>query len=138
MSGISDTITRVDACELERIRERIVQQCMASPGSDLELMMTEATASLGRSALLRDTSARKTGGSTHLIEVRCYPAAPSLTREAIMAEIEQLWLDELRYDDFAAHTIELTSQHGILDFLTVARAQRLYLSGMIVAHFATS
>ncbi len=127
----------MDASELERVKGRVPDGFHASPGSDLAAMMAEMIASLERSPLLCAATARKTGGHAHLIEVQCHPATPDLPREVIMDEIERLWLEELRYDDFEAHTIELADEHGILDFVTVTRDQRLYISGMIVAHFAT-
>jgi len=137
MSAVSDNMVmaRMGVDELERVKGRITDGFRASPGSDLAAMMAEMIASLERSPLLRAATARKTGGRAHLIEVQCHRATPDLAPDTIMAEIERLWLEELRYDDFEAHTIELTDEHGILDFVTVTRDQRLYLSGMIVAHF---
>jgi hypothetical protein len=126
---------RVDADELERVKERIAEQFTASPGSDLEAMMRAMTLSLEQSPMLRNVVARKTGGHAHLIEVECQLATSALALDAALAEIERIWLEELRYDDFAAHAIEQTDEHAIFDFLTAARDQRLYLSGMIVVRF---
>ena len=133
MSVFTDTLVMVTpgiaADELERMKARIAERYSASPGGDLAAMMAEMTASLERSPMLRDATARKTGGHTHLIEVQCHAAVSYLPQAAIMAEIERLWQDELRYDDFEAHTIELTDDCGILDFVTATRAQRFPLGG---------
>jgi hypothetical protein len=131
-------MARVTVEALEDLRYRIADGFAPSPGSDLEAMMTEICDSLRRMPHLTAIVARKTGGHTHHIEVECSPIGAGMPADTLIAAIERVWDDELRYDDFSAHSIDLTNERGVLDFLTATRAERLYLSGMIVIRFTAT
>jgi hypothetical protein len=118
--------------QLTALKARVAGAYHESPGGDLDAMARDIDVSLRRSGLFTPPVVGKTGGHIHLVEARCTPAHPAIPAARIAAELRRIWLTELRYDDFEAHAL-LATPHAIhLDFLTVVRAPRLYVTGIIM------
>jgi hypothetical protein len=118
--------------ELHALKVRVAGAYYESPGGDLDGMLRDMSEFIGRSRLFLPPVVRKTGSRTHLVEARCKPAIPLTPIARLADEVERIWSDDLRYDDFAAHALTITDRSIVLDFLTVARSDRLYVTGMII------
>jgi hypothetical protein len=118
--------------DLDALKTRVATAYHQSPGGDLDAMGRDIASALRRCGLFMPALVGKTGGRIHLVEARCAPAHPSLSAARIASELQRIWLDELRYDDFEAHALLITPSAVHLDFLTVARAARLYVTGIIM------
>lgn len=118
--------------ELDRMKERIARTYAESPGGDLDGLLADIRDVLARSASFSDITTHKTGSRTHLIEARCRRASSSIGEQHIAAELLRAWRENLCYDDFESHAVEVTDTTVILDFITGSDAARLYVTGMIV------
>lgn len=118
--------------ELRRLKVRVAREYHQSPGGDLDGMLADITAALGRSGLFTAPLVTKTGGQEHLVEARCALIGNGTDAAQVASELERIWQDELRYDDFEAHAVLITDDSIILDFLTIAVAPRLYVTGLVV------
>lgn len=125
-------VTRLTGEDLERLRDRLAQQLTPSPGGDLQAMIDDIVAALGRSPLLSGVTARKTGGHEYHLQAACRPASEGLDPWLVMEEVARIWAEELRYDDFEAHAVTIEDGIGLLEFLTGTSDPPLYLSGLIV------
>jgi hypothetical protein len=119
--------------ELNALKTRVAGAFYESPGGDLDGMLTDLEEFIGRSGLFLPPAVRKTGSREHQIEARCSPVSSHTPVVRLADEMERVWMDDLRYDDFEAHALLITDTAIILDFLTVARSARLYVTGMIIA-----
>jgi hypothetical protein len=126
----------VDVVELDALKDRVAGRYDQSPGSDLDGMLEDLRAALGSSGLFSELRLRKTGSPRHLVEARCAPSSANVTPATIRAELERVWQEQLRYDDFAAHAVEHTASALIFDFLTVARSAGMYMTGLIIVELA--
>jgi hypothetical protein len=122
----------MDVVELEALKDRVNERYIQSPGGDLDGMLDDMKASLSRSNMVADLRLRKTGSRHHLVEAHCRRASPLISVAQLQAELARIWEEELRYDDFAAHAFDITNSTVVLDFLTVARSAKLYMTGMII------
>lgn len=123
---------QLDQAELEQLKERVAGQYQECTIGDLEALIADCLRAVKASPLFTSVAIRKTGTPVHQIEVECQPRDPSTLPDAIANEITRIWLEQLCYDDFEAHAIITTDQAIVLDFLTVARAPRIFATGMIV------
>lgn len=122
----------MNVVELEELKDKVAAQYHQSPGGDLDGMIVDIRTALDKSGLLTTHRVRKTGSIHHLVEAHCRRVSPDITVQQLQAELERVWEEELRYDDFAAHAFDTTPAALVLDFLTVARSARLYVTGMII------
>lgn len=118
--------------ELHALKVRVAGAYYESPGGDLDGMLRDMSEFIGRSGLFLPPVVRKTGSRSHLVEARCTPASAQTPVARLADEVERIWTNDLRYDDFAAHALTITDSSIVLDFLTVARSARLYVTGMII------
>lgn len=118
--------------ELEQMKERIAGAYAESPGGDLDGMLVDIRQALDRTGIFADVTTHKTGSRAHLIEVRCRRTTPEITTQRAVSELLRAWSEDLRYDDFEGHTVEITETAIVLDFLTGSNAARLYVTGMVV------
>jgi hypothetical protein len=124
---------QLDLPELEQLKERVAGQYHECPVGDLEAMIADCLRAVKASPLFTSVAIRKTGTPVHQIEVECQPHDPATPPDTIANALQTIWLEQLCYDDFEAHTIVATDTSIVLDFLTVARSPRLFATGMIVA-----
>jgi hypothetical protein len=117
--------------DLEALKERVAAGFNESPGGDLDAMGQDIAAAMRRSGLFTPVMVGKTGGHIHLVEARCGLVEQSTPAARIAAELQRIWLHELRYDDFEAHALLIAPHAVYLDFLTVAREARMYVTGII-------
>jgi hypothetical protein len=122
----------LDLVALERLKKRVAAQYRETTIGDLETMIVESRRAVEASPLFASAVVRKTGTRYRQIEVECRLANRLTPHRRIAAEITRIWLEELRFDDFEAHAVAATDTAIMLDYLTVARAPRLYATGMIV------
>ena len=123
---------QLDLPELEQLKERVAGQYRECMIGDLEAMIADCLRAVEGSPLFTSVAIRKTGSPVHQIEVECQPRNPATSADTIGRELAGLWLEQLCYDDFEAHSIITTDCSIVLDFLTVARGPRLFATGMIV------
>ena len=120
------------ADELTALKTRVAGAYYESPGGDLDAMMRDIGEHISHSGLFLPPVVRKTGSPAHQLEARCAPVSPQTPVPRLVDELERVWSSELRYDDFAAHALIITDDAIVLDFLTVSRSSRLYLTGMLI------
>jgi hypothetical protein len=123
---------QLDLPELEQLKQRVsgqYQECMVG---DLEAMIADCLRAVEASPIFTSVAIRKTGTPVHQIEVECQPRDSATPPETIANALQTIWLNQLCYDDFEAHTIITTETSTVLDYLTVARGPRLFATGMIV------
>jgi hypothetical protein len=127
-NGVSDSMT-IEQFHL--LKRKIMAQ--GTPGSrdDLEGMMIDFQHSLDQSRLLTRVHLKKTGDPDCMIETTCQPAAETLAISEVVAEIERLWMEELRYHQFEAHAIHRADYQEALDFITVGEHGGSYVTGRI-------
>lgn len=123
---------QLDLAELEQLKERVAGPYQECTIGDLEAMIADCLRAVGASPLFTSVAIRKTGTPVHQIEVECQPHDSATSPDAITNALKTIWLDQLCYDDFEAHSIITTDHAIVLDFLTVARGPRLFATGMIV------
>ena len=123
---------QLDLAELEQLKERVAGQYRETTIGDLQAMIADSRRAIEASPILAFGGIRKTGAPVHQIEIECQPRDPATPPETITSAITQIWLEQLRFDDFEAHAIDTTDDAIVLDFLTVAREPRLFATGMIV------
>ena len=122
----------MDFAELEALKDKVNERYDQSPGGDLDGMLADMRSSLANSGFFSEPRLRKTGNRLHLVEAHCKVSSPNITPIMVRSELERMWLEELRYDDFEAHALGRTPTSVVLDFLTVARSARLYVTGLII------
>lgn len=118
--------------ELEALKDKVHEGYYQSPGGDLDGMLDDIGNALHRSGYFSGPRLRKTGSRHHLVEAQVRRSSPNISPAMIRAELERLWEEDLRYDDYAAHAFDQTDKAIVFDFLTVAREARMYMTGMIV------
>ena len=127
---------QLDLADLKQLKDRVAGQYQECMIGDLEAMIADCLRAVEGSPLFTSVAIRKTGSPVHQIEVECRPQNPTTPPDVISAELTNIWLTQLCYDDFEAHAILTTDQSIVLDFLTVARGPRLFATGMIVVRDA--
>src|SRR5229473_1898997 len=114
--------------ELTSVKRKIMARSVPSSGDNLEGMMVDFQHSLEQSRLLTRVRVKKTGDPGCMIEATCQPAANTLTIPEIIAEVERLWMEELRYQPFEAHALVRADYKEALEFITVSG---FYVTGRI-------
>jgi hypothetical protein len=117
--------------ELTHLKRKIMARSVPSSGDDLEGMVIDFQHSLEQSRLLTQMCVKKTGDPGCMIEATCQPAANTLTIPEIIAEIERLWMEELRYQHFEAHAVGRADYDVTLDFITLCEHGSFYVTGSI-------
>src|SRR5437867_6564621 len=117
--------------ELTYVKRKIMAQSVPSSGHNLEGMMIDFQHSLEQSRLLTRVRVKKTGDPGCMIEATCQPAANTLTIPEIIAEVERLWMEELRYQEFEAHALVRADYHESLEFVTESGPGGFYVTGRI-------
>src|SRR5262249_10119582 len=102
-----------------------------SSGIDLRGMIEDFHHAVDQSPLLTPRSVKKTGDPERMIEARCEPAAEALTIPEVIAEIERVWMEELRYRHFEAHAVIHHDHEVSLDFVTLLESGSFYVTGRI-------
>jgi hypothetical protein len=67
-----------------------------------------------------------------MIEARCEPASSTLTIPEVIAEIERVWMEDLRYLHYEAHVVTHRGYAAALEFVTLPAAGGYYVTGRIV------
>jgi hypothetical protein len=117
--------------EFARARRRIAAQGFPSSGKDFKGMLADFHDSLERSDLLALRSVKKTGEPERMIEALCEPAAETLTIPEAIAEIERIWMNELRYQHYEAHSLSRRDYELSLEFVTLDGPGSFYVTGQI-------
>src|SRR5262245_17882327 len=108
--------------DFTRARTKIMAQSFPSSGVDLQGMIEDFHHTLDQSRLLTLRSVKKTGNPERMIEARCEPAADSLTIPEVIAEVERVWMAELRYSHYEAHAVIHHDYEVSLDFVTLSES----------------
>jgi hypothetical protein len=93
----------------------------------------DCQAYLDQSPLLRVATSKgaKTGDTAAMLLVRCVPRHAGTAESDIVAEVERIWMRDLRLTE-EAHTIERREDGIALDFVTWSPASGSFATGMIV------
>src|ERR1051326_3428490 len=99
-NGSGSPSVHMDSAELNQIRKKIMSQSFPSRGADLAGMQADFDASLDASQLLTDIKVQKTGQPNCLIRAACKLQSDRCTVAEVVAEVERIWMEELRYRHF--------------------------------------
>jgi hypothetical protein len=117
--------------EINRIKRKIMAQGFPSSGDDLKGMIEDFNHALDQSPILTLRRVKKTGAPDRMIEALCEPATDALTIPEIVAEVERIWMDELRYRHHEAHALSQRDYEVWLDFVTLSDPGSFYVTGRI-------
>ncbi len=105
--------------------------------TDVSGMVMDCQAYLAQSTLLRlarRKTKRKTGDEETMLVVWCEPASTMVTLEDIAAELERIWLNDLRFTE-EAHAIIRSDEDVVLAFVTWwPETTGSYVTGQIVVN----
>ena len=93
--------------------------------------MVDFQRSLEQSSLLTRVRVKGTDDLGCMIEATCQPAVNTPTISEIIAEVERLWMEELRYQHFEAHALVRTDYNESLEFVTESGQGGFYVTGRI-------
>ena len=123
---------RVSPEEFERAFEQTLDSVRPSSGDDLLGMQIDFDAYLEDSDLLIDVYVRSTNNPKELIQAHCKRANSSIRIEALEAEIERIWSEQLRYRHYERHTLSRGEDEVRLNGLTVIDKRVFFVSASIV------
>src|SRR5438128_2208494 len=92
--------------ELEQAKRKIMAQGYPSTGGDVAGMIIDFHEALEQSRALKLRHVKKTGEPDCMIEAHCEPASVALTIPDVVAEVERLWMNDLRYSHQEAHALK--------------------------------
>jgi hypothetical protein len=118
--------------EFSRLVNKIISQGIPLAGADLHGMIADFHHALEASPLLSKVKVRKTGEPARMIAAFCEPASLASSPSELVAEVERIWMEELRYNVFEAHTLVPSEEEVILDCLTMTEPQGPYVTARIV------
>jgi len=123
--------------ELRAVRTQVMARYRPYASTDVSGMVMDCQASLAQSALLRlarRKAKKKTGDEETMLVVWCEPASAMVTIEDIAAELERIWLNDLRFTE-EAHTISRSDEGVVLAFVTWwPETTGSYVTGQIVVN----
>jgi hypothetical protein len=114
-----------------RIRRKILSHYHSLPAQELTEFLADLQRSLQNSPKLALLFARQTDEPERLIDLLCEPASDTLTIAEVSAELERLWLEELRYPHFEAHAVSQEGFDLTLEFVTVTGPGGFAVTGAI-------
>jgi len=120
--------------ELRAVSARVRARYRPYASADLSGMAMDCQAHLEQSALLRlaRRKMKKTGDEDAMLVVRCEPASATVTIQDIVAELDRIWLDDLRFTE-EAHTVVRSREDIVLAFVTWwPESTGSYVTGQIV------
>ncbi|MEV4802969.1 hypothetical protein AB0K18_23420 [Nonomuraea sp. NPDC049421] len=127
----------MDFAEFATAKQRVMGKAFPSAGDDLDGMAIDFDAHLWRSPLIKEVSVRRTGDTNNLITATCQ-TVPGCSMAELAAELERVWLRDLRYSYFEAHVITAGEQGVHLDAVTQIAPDGFYVTASIVAETAQS
>ncbi|WP_433433105.1 hypothetical protein [Nonomuraea sp. CA-141351] len=127
----------MDFSEFAAVKQRVMGESFPSAGDDLDGMAIDFDAYLWRSRLIKEVSVRRTGDTNNLITATCQ-TVPGCSMVELAAELERVWLLDLRYSYFEAHMITAGEWGVHLDTVTQIAPDGFYVTASIVAETAQS
>lgn len=121
----------MNARRFAAVKREVIARHPPSRGANLLGMNLDFDYFLSRSPLLQDVNVRKTGEGTSLLEVRCKADTSDRSASEILAAIERIWMTDLRYEHFEAHTGHYSEDEAMLEFVTVIDDEAFYVTGSI-------
>ncbi|OPG11923.1 hypothetical protein [Microbispora sp. GKU 823] len=122
----------MEASEFAAAKQRVMSESLPSDGNDLDGMALDFDAYLWHSPLISQVVVRLTGDTSHLITAECQ-ATPRCSVTEIAEELERIWLRDLRYRYFEAHTVA-TNERGVrLDAVTQIAEGGFFVTAAVVA-----
>ena len=126
----------MNATEFKTAKKRIMREYRPSSRGNLVGKLADFSHYLEQSRVIIPTRVRKTADIGCRLEATCRPRSPSAAAAEIAAELERIWLEDLRYEDFGVHTMSRSDQEVCLDFITLMEDAGLYVAGCIVVAIA--
>lgn len=114
-------------------KARIMASSVQSRGDDFLGMQIDFDAYLEMTDVLDDVVVRPTGDVVSLLQVTARGRA-GVPIGRIAAELEWVWLSELRYRYLEAHTIRSAESTVTLDFVTQIGSPGFYVTGAFEVH----
>ena len=127
----------MDFSEFAAVKQRVMSESFSGAGDDLHGMAIDFDACLWHSPLIKEVSVRRTGDTNNLINATCQ-AMPGCSMVELAAELERVWLRDLRYSSFEAHVITAGERGVHLDAVTQIDPDGFYVTASIVAETAQS
>lgn len=127
----------MDFSEFAAVKQRVMGESFPSAGDDLDGMAIDFDAYLWHSPLIKEVSVRRTGDTNNLITATCQ-AVPGCSMVELAAELERVWLRDLRYSSFEAHVIAAGERGVHLDAVTQIAPGGFYVTASILAETSQS
>ncbi|MEU4572178.1 hypothetical protein [Nonomuraea sp. NPDC023979] len=125
----------MDLAEFAAVKQSVMSESFPSAGDDLGGMVMDFDAYLWQSPLINEVSVRRTGDRSSLIAATCQ-AVPGCSTAELAAELERVWLGDLRYSHFEAHVITADERKVRLDGVTQIAPDGFYVTASIIAETA--
>jgi len=128
--------------ELRTVKQQVMKRYHRYSSENVRCMIMDCQAYLAQSALLRlargKRKGKKTGDAMALFVLHCEPRAATTSAEDLSAELERIWLHDLRFTE-EAHTLERRDASLILDFITWwPKSDGSFVTGNIVLALPTA
>ncbi|MEU7452275.1 hypothetical protein [Streptosporangium roseum] len=121
--------------EFAAVKQRVMGESSPSDGHDLDGMSMDFDGYLWHSRLITEVAVRLTGDTDNLIMATCW-IAPGCSTVEIAAELERIWLQDLRYQYFEAHMITSGERGVRLDVVTQIAPDDFYVTAAVVVETA--
>ncbi len=121
--------------QLNKIKSSLPAQTRPS-SSNLEGLIIDLRYFLEQAGILKVLKVKKTGELYRLIEVRCKLISKPASIAEVAAEVERVWIEDIAYRDFEAHSLYYSSDDLILDFITGTEFpdHYIYVTGSIIVN----
>lgn len=127
------------SAELHRVKKRVMADYERYSSTDLAGMITDCQVYLDQSSIIRlaHHEIGRTGDEQVRFITHCEPASLAVNIKEIAAELERIWLNDLRFTE-EAHTVSRTNEEVVLDFVTWwTEPTGTYVTGRFVVDVST-
>jgi hypothetical protein len=125
---------RVHGAELETVKRQVMSRNRPATSGELEGVIIDASYFLEQSGILDVRKIKKTGDTASMLQVVCRPISQVVAGEKLVSEVERVWLEEICFQDFEAHALEVSKENAHLDFVTVSQGSNHYYTGRITVN----